>query len=392
MRYNRLGSSCMMVSEVCVGSTEWGLQNNEAEAHAIIDYAIERGVNFFDTAEMYPAPTHDVAYVPGRSEEILGSYLRKHPERRAKLVIASKVAGYIDKHTAHCTTIVSANRQYPSTLPPSSPLPAVAHLDAGSIVSACRASLRRLQTSYIDLFQLHWPDRYVPLFGKREYRPENARDHDVPFREMLVALKQLLDEGLIRAYGLSNETTFGVCQFVRYADELGMARPTSIQNSFCLLDRRFETELAEACAPANYDIALMPWSILAGGTLADKYGHNATETNGMQKGGGRDEDDDDLKTARFIKYPNYQQRFFTETVQQAAHDYAQLAERHGMSAATLAHAFCKSRWFIPSSIIGVTSIKQLKQNIDAFDVELSNTVLAEIDELFHCNKDCIIQG
>lgn len=368
MKYNQLGSSPLNVSEVCLGTMTWGMQNTEEEAHAQIDYALSRGVNFIDTAELYPVPSSHPDQVPGRSEEMIGTYLAKHPDVRPKLIIATKVMGYSK------SSKTAANRypdkQWGGNFPD-------ARLDAESVRIACDASLRRLQTDYIDLYQLHWPDRYRPSLGARSYDPEMEREA-VPIRETLLVLKELLEKGKIRAYGLSNETTFGVCQFVRLADELGMPRPATIQNQFCLLNRQFEGELAEACAPRNCNIGLLPWSILGGGVLTGKY-------NG--KVGNKESVDGDLLKARLIKFKSFQGRFLTKKTLEATELYQHVAAKRGMGVTTLALAFCRSRWYIPSSIIGATSVEQLRENIDAFEVNLDDETLAEIDEVHNANKD-----
>lgn len=374
MKYNKLGTSSLLVSEVCLGTMTWSLQNTEQEAHEQLDYALSRGVNFLDTAEMYPVPVQAPGYISGRVEEFIGSYLAKHPDIRPKLIIATKIIGYSPK----CITVVQRDscKDWGDELP-------TARLDAKSVRMACEASLRRLQTDYIDLYQLHWPDRYVPLFGTRTYDPKREREA-VPIRETLLALKELLDEGKIRAYGLSNETTFGVCEFVRLADALGMPRPASIQNPFCLLDRQFEGELAEACAPRNFNIGLLPWSILAGGTLTGKY-HSKLDDN-------FDPVENSLNGVRFVRYKWFQGRFVSKQTLKTTEMYREIAQKKGMSVATLAQAFCKTRWYIPSSIIGATTVEQLKQNIDAFEVDLDDETLAKIDEVHNACKDMCVAG
>ena len=372
IKQNRLGSSDLVVSEVCMGTMTWGLQNTEEEAHQYLDYALSRGINFLDVAEMYPFPNNGAGWKPGRSEEIIGRYISNHPGIRSKIVIATKVSGFTRR------SLTVANR-YPGkmfeTLPD-------ARLDCQSILDACDASLKRLRTDYIDLYQIHWPDRFVPLFGPRSYLPQRERE-SVPIKETLLALKELLDCGKIRAYGVSNETTFGVCEYCRIADEIGMARPATIQNSFSLMDRRFESELAEACAPSNYNIGLLPWSIMAGGVLSGKYINKLTAEG--------DTVDDSLAKARFVKYKSVVQgRFCTPTTLGITAEYEKLAKAGGMSVATLAQAFCKSRWYIPSSIIGATTLEQLKENIDAFEVELSPDMLQRIDEIHTSNKEATV--
>lgn len=352
----------------------WGMQNTEEDAHAQIEYALSRGINFLDTAEMYPVPSSAPGHRPGRSEEYIGSWLKKHPERREDLVIATKITGYNPRSKT------AANRKdggfeggdWPD-----------ARLSAVQVKEACEASLKRLDTSYIDLYQLHWPDRYVPSFGARTYIPELERE-SVPIKETLSALKELLKEGKIKAYGLSNETTFGVCEFVRIADELDMPRPATIQNPFCLLNRQFEAELAEACAPRNFNIGLLPWSILAGGLLSGKYNGKVDSALNTT--------DEALQNARFIKFKGFMGRFLNDTTLGVSEKYIKLAERKGISVATLAQAFCKSRWYIPSSIIGATTMEQLKENINAFDIDLDKETIAAIDEIHNSSKDLVVKA
>lgn len=371
MKYVRLGSSDLTVSEICLGTMTWGMQNTESEAHEQMDYAISRGVNFIDTAEMYPTPYGHPDQVPGTTEKYIGTYLAKNPGIRSKVIIATKVMGY------ELSSKVAAYRSEP----PKEPYPD-ARLDARSIHDACNASLRRLQTDYIDLYQLHWPDRNAPGPGSRVYDNDKQWE-SVHFRETLLAIKELLDAGKIRAYGLSNETTFGVCQIVHCADELGMPRPATIQNAFCLLNRSFEYHLAEACSPRNFNIGLLPWSVLAGGVLTGKY-------NGRSRGGDGSEPDEAIRNSRFTRFSNYQTRHITPVALEATEKYMQIAERHGMSVATLALAFCKSRWYVSSSIIAATNVEQLKDNIDAFSVDLSRKVIKEINAVHNRNKDCIL--
>ena len=347
------------------------MQNTEEEAHQQLDYALSRGINFLDVAEMYPVPSSGPGWKPGHSEEIIGRYISNHPDVRSKIVIATKVSGF------NMRSSTAANRYPGKTF---ETLPDGRH-DRQSILDACDASLKRLRTDYIDLYQLHWPDRYVPLFGTRSYLPQRERE-TIPIKETLLALKELLDCGKIRAYGLSNESTFGVCEFCRIADEIGMARPATIQNSFSLMDRRFEGELAEACAPSNYNIGLLPWSILAGGVLSGKY------TNKLTAEG--DPVDDTLAKARFVKFKFFQGRFCTPTTLGITAEYEKVAKASGMSVATLAQAFCKSRWYIPSSIIGATTLEQLKENIDAFEIELSPDVIKKINGIHDSNKDVTV--
>lgn len=373
LKINRLGSSDLMVTEVCLGTMTWGVQNTEEEAHAQLDYAIkERGVNFMDTAEMYPVPSSAPGHQPGRTEEYIGTWLQNNPEWRSKVIIATKVMGYSKESMTAANRFVPPSKHYPDS-----------RLDEESILQACDASLRRLQTDYIDLYQMHWPDRYAPLWGARSYHPQYEWDA-VPMKETLGAFKKLIEAGKIRHYGFSNETTFGVAEFVRCADELGMQRPVSIQNQFCLLNRQFEGELAEACAPSHYNIGLLPWSVLCGGALTGKYLGKLDEQGYPI--------DKTLNSSRFVLFRQYQVRFNTPKSMKAVEKYSKVAKEAGISLATLAQAWCASRWFIPSTIIGATTLEQLKENIDAFSVTLSDDVLRKVDDIHNENKDVIVSA
>ena len=362
----------MLVTNVCLGTMTFGVQNSEREAHEQLDYAVNRrGVNFIDTAEMYPVPMSDPSWQPGRTEEYIGSWLNKKSASRSELVIATKIAGFgaSERIVNNRSTARGGGK-------------ATGRLDKASVIAACDASLRRLNTDYIDLYQLHWPDRYVPIgafFGSPAYDPARERAGSVPIRETVEALGELIASGKIRHYGLSNESTFGVCEFVRAADELGIPRPVSIQNSFCLLHRSFETELAEACAESNYDIGLLPWTPLGGGALTGKYLDGA---NNPSEG-------------RLIKYKKYgfHQRYLNDPSREATEEYKKIADEEGVSLATLALAWCRSRWYVSSTIIGATTMEQLEENIDALapSTMLSEGALEAIDKVHERCRDPSIQ-
>lgn len=360
MKTNKLGSSGQEWTEVCLGTMTWGVQNSEKEAHEQLDYAIkERGINCIDTAELYPVPASAPGWAPGTTERYIGTWIVKNPELRKSIYIATKVAGFLP------ASDIPGVRSDPPT-----PGKAPCRLDRESILAACDASLRKLQTSYIDLYQLHWPDRYVPLWGGRRYEPENERPDSVTFKETALALKELLDCGKIKAWGLSNETPWGVAQWLQVSKEIGMPPPASIQNHFSLLDRSFEGALAETCAPKNGNIGLLPWSILGGGVLSGKYCS-------------KDINDPTLQDARFAKFPQFQGRFFKKKALEAVARYMEIAKEADISVATLAQAFCKTRWYIPSTIIGATTMAQLKENIDALETDLDAETLRRIDEVYY---------
>jgi aryl-alcohol dehydrogenase-like predicted oxidoreductase len=335
MKYKQLGSSALQVSEICLGTMTWGQQNSMAEAHAQLDYAIGQGINFIDTAEMYSAPPR--AETQGRTEEYLGSWLKR--QQRDKIIVATKVAG---------------------------PRPDIMYLRNGprleraQINAAIDASLKRLQTDYVDLYQIHWPDRNVPLFGAWQFDPAKERA-TVPIREQLEAMGELVKAGKIRYLGLSNETPWGTMEFARLARELNLPRVVSMQNAYNLLNRVFEYGMAEVCF--REQIALMPYSLLGFGHLSGKY---LSDPN--TKG-------------RLTQFPSFGQRYTKVNTQAAVKEYVMLAQRLGISPATLAQAFVKSRSFVTSAIIGATNVEQLKENIRAFDAELSAETLQEIDAI-----------
>lgn len=319
---------------------------------------------------VYPVPSSDPSWVPGTTELIVGRWLAKataaDPTLRARLVIATKVMGYSGSSTVP---------GYRSDPPVKEMAPA--RLDAASVRAAAEASLRRLGCGTIDLYQLHWPDRYVPLFGSTVYNPAAARADSVPIAETLGALKALMGEGKIRHWGLSNETSYGVCQAVAAADALGMPRPATIQNSFCLLHRSFETDLGETCSHLNVD--LLPWTPLAGGSLAGKYAAGAIDAAPAEE----------VASWRFKRFPKFQPRYVGKDSLAAVAAYKDIAEEAGMSVATLSLAWCRSRSYVASTIIGATKMAHVKENIDAFDEDLtlSEEVLAKIDKVHLRQRD-----
>lgn len=339
MKTVQLGASDLRVSNVCLGSMTWGEQNSEADAHSQIDYALERGVNFIDTAEMYPVMPN--AATQGATERFIGSWL-KQSGRRADIVLATKIAG---------------------------PNPAQEwmrgadhNLDETNIRAAVEASLRRLQTDYIDLYQLHWPSRNVPIFGATAFDPAKERPC-VPIEDTLGALQRLIDEGKLRHIGVSNESAWGVSAFTRAADTAGLPRIATIQNLYNLTARGFETALlTETCYREN--VGLLAYSPLAFGQLSAKY------------------IDDPAAHGRLTLFPpTWSPRYLRPAVIAAATDYAALARANGLTPAQLALAWCYSRWFVASTIIGATSLAQLKENIDAADVVLSAEVIAAVDAI-----------
>ncbi|MDX9994632.1 MAG: aldo/keto reductase [Rhodocyclaceae bacterium] len=337
MEIRQLGRSSLAVSPVCLGTMTFGEQTPEADAHAQLDLALERGINFIDTAELYAVPPRAETY--GATEIIVGKWLRR--QDRSKIVLATKVAG---------------------------PGRTMAWIRGGSlnftrenVRSALEASLRRLQTDYVDLYQLHWPDRNQPMFGQWQYLPDKERD-TIPVRVQLEALAELVEEGKIRAVGLSNEHPWGVMQFIRHAEEFGLPRVASIQNAYHLLNRTFEVGLHEVCH--REQVGLLAYSPLAFGHLTGKYL------------------EDPAAGGRVNRFKGFGQRYEKPGVPAAVAAYGQLARDHGLTPVQLALAFVRSRRFVASTIVGASNLMQLKEDLDACESSLDETVLTEIDRLY----------
>ncbi|MBQ0756506.1 MAG: NADP(H)-dependent aldo-keto reductase [Amphritea sp.] len=329
-----LGGSDLNVSRLCLGTMTFGQQNSEAEAHEQLDYAVAQGINFIDTAEMYPVPP--MAETQGRTEQYIGSWLKARGNR-GQLIIATKVAGPAEM-AQHIRPDVRLNK--------------------ANIRAAITTSLQRLQTDYIDLYQLHWPERATNFFGQLNYQHQPETD-GTPILETLEALKELVDEGLIRYVGLSNEVPWGVMKFLSYAEALGLPRVVSVQNPYNLLNRKDEVGLTEVLL--REEVELLAYSPLAFGTLSGKYLDGSA---GPQ--------------ARINQFPRFS-RYLTEAGLQATAAYVQLARDHGLDPAQMALAFVNSRPFVGSNIIGATTMEQLKSNIGSIDLKLSDEMLAEIE-------------
>jgi len=335
MKYNQLGSSDLKVPEICLGTMTFGEQNTEDDAHDQLDMAADYGVNFIDTAEMYPVAPR--AETQGLTEAYVGSWL-KH-QKREDLIVATKITG--------------PSRGFEWIR--GGPSVTKAHIN-----QAIEGSLQRLQTDYVDLYQIHWPDRYVPMFGSTSYDIKNEHD-TTPIMAQLEALSALVDAGKVRYIGLSNETPWGVSEFKRCAKEAGLSKVVSIQNAYHLLNRTFEAGLAEVCR--HEDVGLLAYSPLAFGHLSGKYLK------------------DPQAKGRVTQFPQFTQRYSKTNVPEALQAYAFIAENAGLTLTQLALAFVRSRWFTSSTIIGATTLAQLKENLETVDVELSEEVLNQIEKV-----------
>ncbi len=340
MQFKALGNSGMVVPEICLGTMTFGEQNNQQEAFSQLDYALERGVYFWDTAEMYPVPPK--AETQGATEQIIGNYLKQRGGRD-KVFIASKIAGPGYGGSA----IRDGQTRYHRT----------------DIQAALEGNLQRLHTDYIDLYQLHWPERPTNIFGRLGYgNQEASQGIDLtPLEETLTVLSDEVKAGRIRYIGLSNETPWGTMKFLHLAEKLGLEKVVSVQNPYSLLNRSYEIGMSEI---AQYEgVGLLAYSPLAFGYLTGKYRHGARPADGRM-----------TRFSRFSRYSNEQSLWATE-------QYAQLAEQHGLSLTQLALAFIKQQFFVTSTIIGATNLDQLKENIDAFEINLSDEILAGIDAI-----------
>ena len=341
----QLGNSDLQVTPICLGTMTFGEQVDEATAHAILDRSLERGVNFLDAAEMYSVPARAETF--GATETIIGNWLARRPGARNKLVVATKVAGpargmdWIRKGSPDLT--------------------------GKDIIQACEDSLKRLQIDTIDLYQIHWPARHVPAFGMVYFDP--AKDKPVSsIQHQLEALDGLVKAGKVRAIGLSNETPYGVHEFVRLAEQHGLAKIATVQNPFCLVNRTVENGLDESMH--RLGVSLLAYSPLAFGLLTGKYDKSGTSGP------------DAPTNARVAKYESVRkQRWGRPEALVAARRYNTLAREHGLTPAQMALAFCYGKWQVASTILGVTSVAQLDDNLDAWGTKLSPELLAAIDAI-----------
>ncbi len=337
MNYSKLGNTDIDVSRICLGTMTWGEQNTEQEAHEQLDYAVEAGINFIDTAELYPVAPK--AETQGLTEQYIGSWLKQRTDRD-KLVIATKVCARAD----WLPYLRDGN----------------VRLDRQNITTAIDASLKRLQTDYVDLYQVHWPERDTNFFGKLGYY--HAPDKDgVSIEETLEVLDELVQSGKVRTIGISNETAWGCAEYLRVAREKKRPRVVSIQNPYNLLNRSFEVGLAEFAH--REQVGLLAYSPMAFGVLSGKYLNDA-KPEGTRL----------VLFDRFTRYTNPQALAATEA-------YVALAMESGLNPAQMALAFVNSRPFLTSNIIGATSMEQLRTNIDSSNIELDKSVVREIEAI-----------
>ncbi len=340
MDYNLLPGTEIKVSKICLGTMTFGRQNNEKEGHDQMDYSYDRGINFFDTAELYPVPPSPETQ--GETEKIIGSWLKK-TGKRDKIIIASKVAG-----PSSFSQHIRKNMSY----------------SKATINEAINNSLKRLRTDYIDLYQIHWPERVTNFFGKRGYEFHKEDQWQYNFDLILDVLNENIKEGKIRNIGISNETPWGLMKYVNESNE-NRPKIISIQNPYSLLNRTFEIGNSEVCHKEN--IGLLAYSPLGFGTLTGKYlGGNMP------------------KNARLTLFPHYD-RFSNKESKKAIQKYYDLAKENGMSLTTMALSFVNDRSFVTSNIIGATSIDQLKENIDSYKIFLSDELLDKIN-IIHNNQ------
>lgn len=331
-----LGRNGLSVPEVCLGTMTFGEQTDEADAHAQLDFALDAGINFIDTAEMYAVPPRAETF--GASESIVGNWLARQP--RENILVATKVAG------------PARSLNWIRNGPPA--------LDRSNIRAAIEGSLRRLRTDYIDLYQLHWPERNQPMFGQWQYEPEKEREC-TSIQTQLEVLAELVREGKVRYIGVSNEHPWGIMEFTRIADQLGLPRIVSTQNAYHLLNRSFETGMTEVCH--REQVGLLAYSPLAFGHLTGKY---LT---------------DPAAPGRLTQWPSFGQRYTKINVQPAIAAYVELAHRYGMTPTQLALGFVCSRGFVSSAIIGASSLAQLEETLPGTQTPISAELLTEIDAI-----------
>ena len=347
MRYRKLGTSDLEVSVICLGTMTFGEQNSQQDGFAQMDYALERGVNFFDTAELYAVMPRRETY--GKTEEILGNWFQER-KNRDKIILASKIASKSDG-----LEWIRRGSKYLG-------------FDKKNMNDAIDASLKRLKTDYIDLYQLHWPERKVPRFGELDYKHDPNDNTWTAFEEGLYNLNELVKAGKVRYVGLSNETPWGMMKFLEVSKQKGLPRMMTIQNVYSLVNRVFDIANSEVSIREN--CGLLAYSPLAGGRLSGKY------IGGINP-----------KNARYTLWPRRFSRHHTERGEKAIDKYVGLANKYGIAPSTFANSFVNDRPFVTSNIIGATTMEQLKENIDSIDIQLTDEIHSDIEEVHLTNPN-----
>ena len=341
MNFRKLGNTDLKVSTICLGTMTWGEQNNQKEAFEQMDYAMSRGINFFDTAEMYAVPSTKKTF--GKTETIIGNWFKERNNRK-KVILATKISG------PGLSWIRGGGLQYTKE----------------NISSALLGSLERLQTDYIDLYQLHWPERNTNYFGKLGYKHQTEEKKWNDFESILRTLKKFVDEGKIRYIGLSNESAWGLSKFLELSKSQNLPRIMSVQNPYNLLNRTYEVGLAEISI--REQSGLLAYSPLASGVLSGKYRNNQKP-----------------KGSRLQLFGDYFPKYAGKSSNLAVEEYFKIAKKHKISLAQLSLAFVSQQSFVTSNIIGATTIKQLEENIGSAHIKLSSEIIDEIN-LVHKNN------
>jgi len=351
MDYTQIGSSSLIASKICMGTMTFGKQNTLEEGVEQLNLAFdEYGINFLDTAELYPVPP--AADTQGRTDEIVAAFMKSR--KREDVILATKVAGRSDMgYLRKGSDMTKMSRD--------------------QILESVDSSLKRLETDYIDLLQIHWPDRYAPVFGQRDFSPSKIREDTVPFEEQLSTMKELVDSGKVRYIGVSNETPYGVCTMMSLAqqDPSLYSKIVSIQNSYSLVVRKdYEGGLAEACH--YHKVGLLPYSPLAGGVLTGKYNQSPE----LIPDG-----------SRFKMFKGYMERYLGSLNSKACIEYGAIAKKAGLTPTELALSWCYHREHVCSTIIGATSIPQLTENLKSYDIRLDDDILEEIEDVYQIYRD-----
>jgi aryl-alcohol dehydrogenase-like predicted oxidoreductase len=336
MKYTTLPNTDIKVSKICLGTMTFGEQNTESDGHAQLDFAIEKGINFIDTAEMYPIAAREATY--GSTEKIIGSWLKKSGKRK-DIVLATKIAG------------PNRNLQY---------IRENLDFSKASIALSVDKSLQRLRTDYIDLYQMHWPERKMNFFGQRGYKVQEDIWED-NFQSILETFQDLIKQGKIKHIGVSNETSWGLMRFLEESKKHDLPKTITIQNPYSLVNRTFEINLAEICHREK--VGLLAYSPLAFGFLTGKYINGEADTE-----------------SRLNKFPNFT-RYNSEQTREATKKYEQIANESGLTLAEMALAFVHQQSLVTSTIIGATNLRQLEQDINSIDITLSETVLKAIEKV-----------